>query len=177
MGSVGCMDVNTLEALGLTKEGLVDNLVERLMHDYDLAGAVERQVVAGVKERLGKAADESVARVLDEHMHELLKSEITPVNHWGEPAGEPTTMRDILYKQSLDYWDCKVGKEGRPTNGYGGEPRARRMMRELGKEVFAEAMRKESAEVVKAFRASLSKDLAYKAEQALSNAFLNSKRG
>lgn len=72
---------------------IVDALVEKIRHseEYGFAAAVER------------ARERMIVDALQPLLDEVMDSEFVPTNHYGEPKGEPMTMRELVVKE-VEKW-------------------------------------------------------------------------
>jgi hypothetical protein len=78
-----------------------------------LAPQLRSEMVEVVREVANEVAHERVAAVVDE----VMAGEIRKTNSWGEPTGEPVTLREILVAEVKTALERKVDTHGRPA-GY-----------------------------------------------------------
>jgi hypothetical protein len=161
-------DINPKDVLELAAQKVAD----RVLGDYgDLSefaeSRIEDEINKVITDELRKSLAETIDAKLTAELEEILKREIVPVDLWGEATGEPTTLRDQLYKRALHYWDEKVepdrNSRGRyRVTSYGGQPRHKVVFKDVVQEAFEDAIRANITELVKSFRDALKQD-AYKA--------------
>jgi len=77
-----------------------------------------------------------------------------PIDIYGERAGNPTTLRDIIKDKALKFWDEKVNEEGK-VSGWGGRPRHEHLYGKVVRDEFEKAIRANVKEVVAAFKAKM----------------------
>lgn len=124
------MDI--LEQVGITKEELIERIVDRALGttaDYSqvdtdrweelpLAEVVDKKITDAIGSLIKKFEEKINARV-DEitsaKVNDLLDKPFQPVDEWGQPKGEKTTVKQIIVKYASDYWDVKVGTDGKPA--------------------------------------------------------------
>jgi hypothetical protein len=111
-----------------------------------------------VYERLSTRVNAAVDEQLRVEMTNIMAEKITPVNVWGEIAGEETTLREALRQRAREFWEVKIDKDGRP-NKYGGTERYKTLMQQLLKDEFSAAVRENAGEIVAAFKAAVKGNL------------------
>ncbi len=127
------MDLKSLEALGITADTLIDQIVnkcvEQLMTDvsFDEDGEEWRS-----RSRLAKQLDDRIKRQIDETVNALAERHILPnvaayienltlqtTNQWGEKKGQKVTFIEYLTKRAEDYMQEKVNFEGKAKDQAG----------------------------------------------------------
>ncbi len=95
---IGSREVGYDDETGPQHEGIrlgdmvVDALVDRLARDIKRDGDGLYGAVTKAREAATAASREEAAVLV----REALVGEIRPTNHYGEPKGEPTTLRDLI---------------------------------------------------------------------------------
>lgn len=84
---------------------VIDALTNRLLEE------VRREVKASIREFLADAIRDQVSGIVTE----TLTGPIRKTNHWGEPVGEPTTLRQMISEQATEFLSAK-GTEDRYGN-------------------------------------------------------------
>lgn len=153
--------MNNENPFGITKEELLNVAAQKIadqLSDYDeLESNVNRLVRERVEELFSNKLKERIDSFLMEEMTRITTEKITPVTIWGEKAGEPTTIRQCLAERAKVFWEVKVDENGKESN-WGGQPRYERLMRDVLKAEFENAV-KENAEVIVAeFRKAILAD-------------------
>uniref|UniRef100_A0A6M3K983 Uncharacterized protein n=1 Tax=viral metagenome TaxID=1070528 RepID=A0A6M3K983_9ZZZZ len=101
------LDIDTIQSEIIIK--LTDEISERVSEDIrnKLFTKAEAQV------------DITVAAIIEEVTTQVFQ----PVTSWGEPNGEPTSIRGMMEKSIKDWWNTNVDRQGSPSN-YNCKPRA-----------------------------------------------------
>lgn len=145
-------------AFGITREEILNlaatKLIDEAFSDDDTSDIVRETVRSMVTQRVKDTLPSLIQSALNAELSAVLTSKITPVDIWGERAGEPTTIRDQLVKKALTFWDTKVDKDGKES-GWHGEPRHQHLVRQVMKEEFENAVKNNAAAVVAAFGQAL----------------------
>lgn len=132
---------------------VVRELVRRAVEDQGAGWDSLARAVAKIRTEVIRAKVEA-------EVEAALTAEFRPTNSWGEPTGEPTTLRALIAKQAQE-----AVKMGLARPGYReGESTAMRVIRDqvngmLAKEL-AEAVAEEKAKVVAAVRAKAAEMIA-----------------
>lgn len=143
-------------------ELVVQEAAEHLLHgDENLHDLVATVVANRVEKYIEKHVEKIIQETLEKEFAELLNKEYDICNVWGEKTGQVTTLKDRLHERAIGFWDQRVEKRNGkwvPTT-YGGTPRHEVMMKEALELAFASALKENMTEVVKAFKATVKKDL------------------
>lgn len=155
------------------KAAIVDKAAnEILRHDDDLSSMVR----VGVKERLDKIFAERVnAQIhqqIDEAVINLFNHEYQRVTAWGQPEGEPTTMRKELEKTVTNYWSAKVdARTGKADGGYNSVSRAEYLMTQICADDFTKHMKNAAVNVTATLKDGMRGQMAKVMDQILSELF------
>ena len=105
--------------------------------DYQwIAKRVDDKIHNVIHSRVNKAIDDA----LNDLLPKILTDKITPVNEWGEKAGEPKTIKDILHKKALNFWNEKVDDRGQPCTYHNAKTRAQKLVQQEAAQAFHDAM-------------------------------------
>ena len=146
--------------IDLNKEDLEKAVVERavdelLADEETLRERIRIKVEKLVTERVSAALDKTVESALSDALKSALSSEISPVNAWGEPTGESKTLREVLYLRSVDFWNEKVGADGKKSSAYGAKPRHEHMLQEVMAKEFSKAIKQNMVDIAGALKDSI----------------------
>jgi hypothetical protein len=144
--------------IDITKEELLELAAQKLADMHYNDGDIEsvRAIVSKeVEKRIAKSVGETIDSFLKEALEKIVASEIQPLNVWGEPVGEKTTIKDLLHKKALNYWAEKVDSSGKPSTSYNAKPRSVFLVGEVVNEEFKKALSDNVKSVVKALHDSL----------------------
>lgn len=160
-----------IESLGITREDIINaaakQLAESAYGEGKIVDDANRIINTNIKRLVDESAKAKIDEVLTNELMGLLKQEYTPTNMWGEPTGEPTTIRDALAEHARTFWTQKVDNKGQARTGYGTKPRHEWLFGEIVKDEFAKAINQEATNIVGALKDSLRDDLKSKLDDHL----------
>ncbi|WP_134613007.1 hypothetical protein [Pseudomonas aeruginosa] len=125
------------------KTAIVAQVADQLLReDGDLSGLVAKEV----KKRIDKIFDEramaQVEKAIDETVQNCFERDYQRVTAWGQPEGEPTSIRKELERTVSGYWSAKVDpRTGRADGGYNSVTRAEYLMTQICAEDFSKQMK------------------------------------
>jgi hypothetical protein len=125
----------------LNPEHVEELLVDRLAQNYVLPGELHEKVA----QRINSIVDERVGAAVDE----LLVREFQPLDVFGDKAGEPTTIKEMLAKSLQNWWTAPVDSQGKTVlrNYYGHKSsRAEYLVNQIAKEVIDKDLSRELRE-------------------------------
>lgn len=103
-----------LETIGIDKETVLNMLVDKLADDVDVYSMGVRDLVqARIKKKIHEDVDGIIDSTLKETIDSILEKPITPIDSWGEPKGEPRTLKEMIKTRAETYLSEKVNSEGR----------------------------------------------------------------
>lgn len=98
MDEYGKIEIDLASLLGRPSDeysiydAIKDAAVERLL-------AKNSEAMVGFSQRVQQITDEEIRKRLEPILDDAINAAIQPTNTWGEPKGEPTTMREYLAKK------------------------------------------------------------------------------
>ena len=156
------MDIHAIiEALGITKQDVINRAAQELADDYanqeSVGGIVRDMITKRIESEVQSTVRLRIEEALSAQFRELLTSEIVPLDMWGDPVGKPTTIRDQLAARARTFWEERVDKSGSPTT-YGGKPRHEWMFKEIVGDEFAKAISQNYTDIVGAIKDTMKED-------------------
>lgn len=129
-------------------------------HFADKLSPVIQQKLEEITE--GAFAD-AINRESDKLLRELLSKPQHKTSQWGEPTGEPVTMREYLADRFELYMKQSVDREGRPSNYDSDKKRTRSqwLIETLGEKLVLNAAKVEVEKVRKAAESQISAAVAH----------------
>ena len=126
------MDIQTLEALGISKADLLEKVVDKVAADILLdsyvddggdygnrdttfAKAMKRMVVERIKALVAKEAEE---RVLPSVVALVEQAVMVKTNRYGDKVAEPRTFREYIAEQVVEWMGEKVDPQGKVQADY-----------------------------------------------------------
>jgi hypothetical protein len=132
------MNIDDLISPPLVEELLVDRLAQNYVLSSDLHEKVLRRIDSIIEERVGAVIDG------------LLDKEFQPLDVFGDKAGEPTTIKEMLAKSLQTWWTAPVDAQGKAVphrNSYGYKTsRAEYLVNQIAKEVIDKDLSRELRE-------------------------------
>lgn len=117
----------TLQALGLTEQDVLNKLVDRLIEQYspthdDINSEFESRLQKAVRDRI----DKSIGDVIESHVKPRIAEMTSAIvlqttNEWGEKSGKALTFTEFLVQRVDAFIREKVNYEGKArteANGY-----------------------------------------------------------
>lgn len=114
------MNAITLEALGITKEEIIDRVVTGLMDEIreDVMTDMEKQIVSKVMTEAQSKINSAVYEAVKTTCGNALDIKFQPLDKWGDKAGKPTTVREMFYDKAKEWWNQGVDAQGKPCSQY-----------------------------------------------------------
>jgi hypothetical protein len=121
------MDLKSLESLGITKESLIDRIVEKCVEDLmtdvsfdedDNSWRNKSSIARKLDERIKTHIDEAVARLANTHVLPNVATYIETLtlnetNKWGEKKGQKVTFIEYLVQRADAYMRDEVNSDGK----------------------------------------------------------------
>lgn len=122
-------------------QAIVDEAARRLI---DKCG---NDITRIVQERVANAIEAQINTIVEDALTKVF----TPVDEFGGPTGEPTTVKAILAKKAKSFLEEKVDSYGKAATSRFGTlmPRAEYVLGKLFEEALDHAAKKEVAEIAK----------------------------
>lgn len=129
------MDLKSLEALGITKDELIERIVDKATSDlltsvsynYDTDEEFKTQstLAKQLDKKIKEHIDAKVTELADKHIlprvTEMIENiTIAKTNNWGEKTGEKYTFIEYLTKCAENYMTAEVNYEGKTKDQSGG---------------------------------------------------------
>lgn len=107
-----------------------------------------------VQERAMQMVEEGMRARVDALIEETLTNPVRKTNDWGEPVGEPTTLRAMVLKEAQGWLTRQPSRDG---SRYRSDDATKASAAELVQKTVDEVMSRELAEQVKAAKAEVQK--------------------
>lgn len=113
---------------------------------YRLIEKFETEIRREVQAKVGPVIDAQVNAIVEDALTKVF----TPVDEFGDPKGEPTTVKAILAKKAKTFLEEKVDSSGRVSNTYGTkQPRAEYLLGKLFEEALDHTAKREIEAIAK----------------------------
>ncbi|SDG35339.1 hypothetical protein [Pelagibacterium luteolum] len=114
------------------EDGIISEVASTIMRDDDLYDRVKHAVDARIEKLWKETAEARIRSEVELAISDGFEKSYRKVDSFGRAEGEPTTIRAELEKLIGGYWNTKVDRQGKPSNGYGADmTRAEWMMTQL----------------------------------------------
>jgi len=146
---------------------------EFLQADHDISGLVKEEVKRRVDAIFVARAQAQIEAAVDAAINNGFDLAYQRVTSWGQPEGEPTTVRKQLDKLVQGYWTARVDpRSGKPTDSdYTFVSRAEYLMTQICAKDFSENLKQATQNVTGALKDGLRNQLAVQMDQMLENLF------
>lgn len=139
-----------LEDCGIAREDILNSVVERLVAQlYD--GRILGEVQAKVQAKAMAIVEERVSLAVDD----LLSKPLQRTNLFGEPTGEPISIKDMMAESLVNWWTAKVNCDGK-AGGYGSKlTRAEYLTNKAAAEILEKDLRVEYNKLITELRTEI----------------------
>lgn len=146
---------------------------EILTKDDDLSGLIRKEIKSRLDKIFLDRAETQIKAAIDAAVQNAFEREYRRVTRFGEPEGQPTTIRKELEKTVDAYWSAKVDpRTGKPTDSsYSAVTRAEYLMTQVCAEDFSEGMKSSVVSVTGALKDGLRNQLAKQMDGMLNELF------
>lgn len=136
---------------GIKPEDILELAAQKLADEFADKYQVQQKAYELIESRVNGVATKNLVQKVDDvltaEMERILRAEIIPLDMWGEKAGQPTNIRDMIAERARKFWDERVEKDGKLTT-YGGQPRHEHMMRQIVNDEFDKAIKQNVVEII-----------------------------
>ena len=127
------------------------NIPDYRINEFDnlVAEAAAKKLIEPIKECLEELIHERVFEIIDESVGQILagviENPIQKTNSWGEPVGGTMTLREVILKQGIEWFNQPVDYQGKPVGRCDkGEPRANHIAKKVIDEHIMKDIKKEA---------------------------------
>jgi len=150
--------VEVLKAMGITEDKIIESCVDAVLCEND--SYVSRSVRELVSAKIEKAFDGLIGEKIAEAVDEILANGYQPVDEWGSPKGERTTLRELVQKRAIVYLTEKVGTDGKATTYGSSIPRGEYLAKKAAEDAMSYEVKQELSKSVEAAKAELKSKVA-----------------
>lgn len=159
-----------LEDCGILKEDILNGVIEHLADQ--ITSSELRHISSAAQETAQKRVQILIDEQINKHIEDLLSSSFQPLDIWGDKAGEPITLKDMMAASLNNWWTAPVDANGKAvsTNSYGTKTtRADFLVSKIAKEVIDKDLSKELYAMNKALRAQIQAAMTKSIQQIIGN--------
>jgi hypothetical protein len=151
--------VNPEEIANLAAEKLADEVADK----RDIAAMASKIILARIDEMFASTIKLQIDVALSARLEEAMTQTINPVNIWGEPIGEQTSIRDQLNARAKEFWTTPVDSSGNAAkpDQYAHakqKTRAEWMLGKIVSEKFAEEVKQNAVNILAIFKEKIRAD-------------------
>lgn len=156
------------------KNAIVQQASDQILQDSDdLSGLIGKEVRARLDKIFVDRANDQIQAAIDAAVSNSFEREYRRVTQFGEPEGQPTTIRKELEKTVGNYWSAKVdSRTGKSTDSsFNAVTRAEYLMTQVCAEDFTAGLKNSVLSVTGALKDGLRNQLAKQMDGMLDELF------
>jgi hypothetical protein len=154
------------------EDAIIAEVSHKIIGDDDLYRRVTNAVDARIEKHFKEVADQQIRSSIELAIAAGFEREYQKVDTFGGPQGAKTTIRAELERLIAGYWNCRVGKDGKPTDStYSTVTRAEWMMAQLVAADFQGEMKQHVVNLGGTFKDKLRGELNETLNRLLSEVF------
>lgn len=149
----------TLIALGIDIDDLKEQIVS--LAAKTLLAEISAETRTEIVKTVHKSVEVAIGAEVNRQVENALNFEYQPVDHWGEPQGKKTTLREKLKDSVLEWWSAKVDENGKADTGWGAKKtRAEWFAKKAVDEVMQNELKADFSKIFGAAKEELKKGIA-----------------
>lgn len=147
----------------ITREELLELAAQKLADQFtdedNLSESVNKRINERIEKVFATGLNQRIDAFLMAEMDKLVRTEICPVDIWGDKAGKPTTIRDSLAIKAHNFWNELVDDKGNPTtSSWGSKKRHEWLFQKIVGEEFASVVKQNLVNLIVAFKDAVRED-------------------
>lgn len=151
---------------------IVREAADRIISDDTIYDRVKRDIDARVDKLFADRVEAQIAEVVDAIAREGFDRPFRKVDSFGRSQGEPTTISAELEKLIADYWNMRVGRDGKPkSDNYNTTTRAEWLMAKICGEDFEKEVKQHAVNVTGQLKDAFRLELQATVNRVLSELF------
>lgn len=164
------MDI--LTQIGITKEELIDRIVDTALgitagyeqtgheswEELPLSEVVDKKIetaIGKLVDRLKDQIEKQIDKIMAQKIEEVFNAPFQRTNQWGDKIGEPTTIRDMVANEAINYWNQKVDDDGKTSKYNSKQTMAEYHAKQVVKKVYDTELAAAVEVMIKDFRAKI----------------------
>lgn len=158
--------------LAAVEEAVVERAVDRFFDEhFDFGSTLKAAVDKRLNDLFAEKADAAIGAAVEAALDDGFNREFVRVTPWGEKQGQPTTIRRELELMLANFWQQKVDRNGKPSDGYNSITRAEYQMTRIAGDDFIKNLEQHLIGSAAAFKDGLRNELRGRVDQMLGNLF------
>jgi len=158
--------------MAAVEQAVVDRAVDRFFDEhFDFGSTLKRAVESRFNALFAEKADAAITAAIDAALDDGFNREFTRVTPWGEKQGQPTTIRRELEFMLANFWQQKVDRQGKPSDGYNSVTRAEYQMIRIAGEDFIKNLESHLVGAAATFKDGLRNELRGRVDTMLAGLF------
>lgn len=160
------LDVKSIET------AVVERAVDRFFDEhYDFGATLKTAVEKRINTLFAEKAETAIAAAVDTALDNAFDREFAKVTPWGEQQGPTSTIRKELETLLANFWQQKVDKQGKPSDGYGAVTRVEYQMTRIAGEDFIKNLEQHLIRSAASFKDGLRNELRARVDAMMGNLF------
>lgn len=162
--------MTAMQELGISREDILDKAAEKLLENISVKDDLAYSIKEKVSRQLVDAAKEKIDGLLQEAVDDLVDTEFTPVDEWGEPMRKsPTSLRRMVKDRAMSFLTERVNKDGKACTYQAVGSRGEWMAEKAAKDAMTFEVKKELTKAVESAKSELQKRVADHITETLLN--------
>lgn len=153
------------------QQQIVTQAVERLFDSSGIRAQVKDEIDNRINALFSETVEASIKQQIDDAVKQGFDREYHKVDSFGRPQGEPTTISAELEKVTSRYWQQKVDRNGKDSDGYNTMPRAEWLMLQICSDDFSNQLKQSAVNVVGGLKDGLRNELRRSVDSMLGELF------
>jgi cation transport regulator ChaB len=154
------------------EKAIVETAVNEVLGRWDPHKGIDAEIKKRIDKLFTERAEQQITAAINQAIEDGFDREYRRVDSWGQPQGQPTTIRKQLEDSISDYWNKKVDSNGKPTDStYNGTTRAQYVMVKACGEDFHKLVQQNAINVTAELKDALRAQLRGFVDETLKNLF------
>ena len=155
------------------EQAVVEQIVNELYDAEKLYSLVDKKVSEKIDKIFAENVEQKILDTVSKIVADGFDREFRPVNKFGQPNGEGTTVSKELDRLTSNYWVATVdGRTGKPRDGgHGTVSRAEWVMSSICADDFSKELKKLATDITGNFKDGLRGQLTLQVNQTLDKLF------
>ncbi len=174
--------MKVLEQLGISREDVLEKIAERAFEavfedretseqeyiDEIVCDKLEKEVKNLVEQAHANIV-EKVNAIMYTAVEQVFNEPFQRINVWGEPEGEPTTIKDMIALEAKNYWEQKVDSRGNVSSYTNAKPRAEYYATKIIEHVYDKQLEQQSKALAQKLKAKIPETIGDEVAKTIKN--------
>ena len=149
------MDSKELQQMiGIDPVTLQDRVIEAVSEK--IAEETGQEIAKDIRKSAYQQIDKRISDTISDIVKETVSQRYIPIDSYGEPCGEETTIREHVKKACLNWWNAKVDPHsGEESKGFYSIPRQEYIAKKLLKEIVQKELQTQLSVIIATTRSQI----------------------